>query len=137
MTRDEHYSSYMNRRMAKAAHLRYGLVDDFGEGGLGIVGNGFAKCGWIRTSSKEPALAVHEGDEITLLAEGFIDMGLPALVGWEGREGFRLELANEVEFYFRLFCECIWLSSVIGICLPSVLILVLTPVVLCLSLKQA
>ena len=25
MTRDEHYSSYMNRRMAKAAHLRYGL----------------------------------------------------------------------------------------------------------------
>ena len=25
MTRDEHYSSYMNRRMDKAAHLRYGL----------------------------------------------------------------------------------------------------------------
>ena len=38
-------------------------------------------------------------------------MGLPA--GGEGREVFRLELANEVEFYFRLFCECIWLSSVI------------------------
>ena len=96
-----------------APDVEHCLVDDFGEGGLGIVGNSFAKCGWIGTTPEEPALAVHERDKIALLAEGFVDVGLPALVGWEGREVFGLELANEVEFYFRLFCECIWLSSLI------------------------
>ena len=81
-----------------APDVEHCLVDDFGEGGLGIVGNSFAKCGWVGTTPKEPALAVHERDKVAFLAEGFIDMGLPALMGGEGREVFGLELANEVEF---------------------------------------
>lgn len=79
-----------------APNFEHGLVDDFGEGGLGIVGNGFAKCGWIGTTPEEPTLAVHERDEVALLAKGFVDMGLPALVGWEGLEIFGLELTDEV-----------------------------------------
>ena len=89
------------------------VVKHFKRGGLGIVGNSFAKGGWIGTTPEEPALAVHERDKVALLAEGFVDVGLPTLVGWEGLEIFGLELTDEVEFYFRLFCECIWLSSVI------------------------
>jgi len=96
-----------------APDVEHCLVDDFGEGGLGIVGNGFAECGWIGTTPEEPALAVHERDKVALFAEGFVDMGLPTLVGWEGREVFRLELANEVEFYLGLFGESLRLTSII------------------------
>ena len=96
-----------------APDFKHCLVDDFGEGGLGIVGNGFAECGWIGTTPEEPALAVHERDEVAFLAEGFIDMGLPALVGGEGGEVFRLELTDKIEFYFGLLCKCLRLSSVI------------------------
>ena len=73
-----------------APDVEHCLVDDFGEGGLGIVGNSFAKCGWIGTTPEEPALAVHEGDKVALFTEGFVDVGLPALVGWEGFEVFGL-----------------------------------------------
>ena len=75
-----------NADITFAPDVEHCLVDDFCEGGLGIVGNGFAKCGWIGTTPEEPAFAVHERDEVALLAEGFIDMGLPSLVGWEGLE---------------------------------------------------
>ena len=85
-----------------APDFKHCLVDDFGEGGLGIVGNSFAKCGWIGTTPEEPVLAVHERDKIALLAEGFVDVGLPTLMCGEGFEVFELELADEVEFYFGL-----------------------------------
>ena len=72
--------------------IEHCLIDNISKGGLGIVGNGFAKCGWIGTTPEEPALAVHERDKVALLAKGFIDVGLPALVGGEGFEVFGLEL---------------------------------------------
>ena len=93
--------------------IEHCLVNDFSQGGLRIVGNGFTECGWVRASAKEPAFAIHEGDEITFLAKGFIDVGLPALVGWEGFKVFGLELANKVEVYFGLFGQCLRFASII------------------------
>ena len=96
-----------------APDVEHCLVDDFGEGGLGIVGNGFAECGWVGTTPEEPAFAVHERDEVALFTEGFVDVGLPTLVGGEGLEVFGLKLANEVEFYLGLFGESLRLTSII------------------------
>ena len=36
-----------NADITFAPDVEHCWVDDFCEGGLGIVGNGFAKCGWI------------------------------------------------------------------------------------------
>ena len=75
-----------------APDVEHCLIDDICKRGLRIVGNSFAKCGWIGTTPEEPALAVHERDKVALFTEGFVDVGLPALVGWEGFKVFGLEL---------------------------------------------
>ena len=40
--------------------------------GLGIVGNGFAECGWVGTTPEEPAFAVHEGDKVALFTSDIV-----------------------------------------------------------------